>query len=202
MAVLLLAAWFCGSLAYWLGALLARSSGYPLSYLWTPAGFLLVAASQAWSLSLPGGRRPWVGALVLGLLPTWLGFFLVSGHWVSELWILAAFLSLASLNTLTAAGWQATTLPARQRLTQQVLGFTLSNILLIAGLVWLYYLPPPPLPARQGIWLLVALAVVNQEFIKRRFYLQAARLPWLRTGVAGFQLGLVGWLLLVYLLRQ
>lgn len=196
-----MAAWLGGGLAYWAGALLARSSGYPLSWTTTLGGFLLLTAGQAWCLCQPAGRRPWLGALALGLLPAWLGFYLPSGHWVSELWVMAAFLTLAAGNTLIAAGWQVATPPPRQSATPQALGFTLINILLIAGLVWLWHLEPP-LPARQGIWLLVGLAVVNQEFIKRKYYLQTSRLLWLHLGVAAFQVGLAGWLLVVYLLRQ
>lgn len=193
--------WLSGVVAYWLGVLLARINGYSLGVAVNILGALLLALGQAWVLWFTPRWRLGLGALALGLLPIWLGFYLASGHWVSELWIVGAFLSLAALNALLTRKWQPAAGQERGWASRLALGFTGVNILLLAGLLALWHLPPPSLPLQEGIWVLVALGVINQEWVKRRFYLRPDRVGWLQSGAASFHLGAAAWLLLVYLKR-
>jgi hypothetical protein len=57
--------------------------------------------------------------------------------------------------------------------------YTLVNILAITGLVVCLFLPASPLPFRAGLWLVLLLAVINQELVKRKAYQQEGRLKLL-----------------------
>jgi 1,4-dihydroxy-2-naphthoate octaprenyltransferase len=57
--------------------------------------------------------------------------------------------------------------------------FTLVNILTIAGPVVALLFPANPLPFQAGFILLIILAVVNQELIKKKVYRREARIKLL-----------------------
>jgi hypothetical protein len=110
-------------------------------------------------------------------LPAYLGFYLQSQHWVSELFVLGFLLSLASLIALLAQRWEQEwkmfsiqeTNPAPGGAGRGLI-FTIVNILLIIGLLLVWYFPAAPLPGRGGAWVLATAAVLNQELIKRKYY--------------------------------
>jgi hypothetical protein len=68
--------------------------------------------------------------------------------------------------------------------------YTLANILTITGLVCLLLFPANPLPFRWALWLLLGLAVVNQELVKRKAYLHEARLQLLSRLTLALQVGM------------
>lgn len=203
-----LALWLSGAVTFGLGVLLAQSNGYPLRPLQSSGFLLLLAVLQAAVLwRLPWGRAL-VGGLVLGLLPLYLGFYGQSGHWVSEVWILGLLLSLAAGNALLADRWHQ----EWQRLAvlptapppggaPRALAFTLVNILLITGLVFIWHFPANPLPGRDGAWLVALAAVGNQELIKRKYYASFRGSLILAWSGAGFHLLFTAWLLLVFIWR-
>ncbi len=169
--------WISGAAAYWVGAMLAPINGYPLK----PALSLGAAVILAWGHYGLVWRLVWgrdlLGGLALGFLPAYLGFYVQSRHWVSELFILGLLLSLANFNALLAQRWRLEWALSAAGGTDQHLGaaprglvFTLVNILLIGGLLLIWYFPATPLPGRGGAWVLVAAAILNQECIKRKYY--------------------------------
>lgn len=200
--------WLSGVVAFWVGAQVASLNGYPINLGGSLAVAVVLAGCQyaliwrlPWGRILPGG-------LALGILPAYLGFYLQSGHWVSEVLVLGFLLSLASLQGLLAQGWQrrwscrAEGGPAqRPDGAWGGLGYTLANILLIVGLLFVWYFPASPLPAREGAWVLVGLAVINQELIKRKYYASLRGSTILAWSSATLGLGLSLWLLLVLYLR-
>jgi|GEM_PF-6576724 len=196
--------WCCGVMAFWLGVLLARINGYPWQPLKSLPLVVGLAALQAVLLVRLGRGRTVAGALALGLLPLYLGFYAQSGHWVSEVWILGLLLSFAAGNALLAHRWhQDWLLPSGGAVaacgsrTLQALGFTLSNILLVVGLLLVWYFPANPLPGRDGAWLLAVGALVNQELVKRKYYAQPQGCRILAWTAAGFCLAFSLWLLFV-----
>ena len=183
--------WISGAAAYWVGAMLAPINGYPLK----PALSLGAAVILAWGHYGLVWRLVWgrdlLGGLALGFLPAYLGFYVQSRHWVSELFILGLLLSLANFNALLAQRWRLEWALSAAGGTDQHLGaaprglvFTLVNILLIGGLLLIWYFPATPLPGRGGAWVLVAAAILNQECIKRKYYASwrgSTILAWMAT---------------------
>lgn len=202
------ALWLSGVVAFGLGVLLAQSNGYPLQLLQSLGLVLLLGVLQAAVLwRLPWGR-PVVGGLVLGLLPLYLGFYGQSGHWVSEVWILGLLLSLAVGNALLADLWHqewqrlaVSPTAAPPGRAPRALAFTLMNILLIIGVVFIWHFPANPLPGRDGAWLVALAAVGNQELIKRKYYASLRGSLILAWSAAGFHLLFTAWLLLVFIWR-
>jgi hypothetical protein len=206
---LLFLLWFSGIMAFWVGALLAQINGYPLKTALSLGAALILALGQyvlVWRLKW---GRDLLGGLSLGFLPAYLGFYFQSHHWVSELFILGLMLSLASLNALLAHKWQQEWMVTaadggtgqHPSAAARGLVVTLVNILLIGGLLLIWYFPATPLPGRGGAWVLAAAAVVNQEFIKRKYYASfrgSTVLAWMATV---FLVSLSLWLLAVLYLR-
>ncbi|MGQ9920279.1 MAG: hypothetical protein ACUVRZ_03000 [Desulfobacca sp.] len=200
--------WLSGAVTFVIGVLLAQCNGYPLQPPRTGGLALLLVSLQAAVLWRLTWGRAVGGGLVLGLLPLYLGFYGQSRHWVSEVWILGLFLSLAASNALLADRW----FQEWQRLAlsptaappggaPRALAFTLVNILLICGLLGIWYFPANPLPGRDGAWLVALTAVGNQELIKRRYYASFRGSLILAWSAAGCHLLLVAWLLLVFIRR-
>ncbi len=142
-------------------------------------------------------RRAWgeaAGALCFGLLPVAAGFYLQGGHLVTEILIYGLTLTFAGFNMFLAHGFPSPekregtaphSLAERLRPVTAAFIFTIFNILTILGLVVCLLFPASPLPLRNLIWLLLALAVVNQELAKRRAYLSETRLRlWCRLTLA------------------
>jgi len=166
----------------------------PLGGLGALGGYFSFAPPLNWR------RRGWgeaVGGLCFGLLPLAAGFYLQCGHLVTEVVVYGLTLTFGAFNVFLvhgfpypgeAAGPQG--LAARVRPAAGALIFTLANILTIGGLVFLLLFPANPLPFRWTLWLLLGLAVVNQELVKRRAYLQEARLRLLNRLTLTLQVGL------------
>jgi hypothetical protein len=57
--------------------------------------------------------------------------------------------------------------------------YTAGNLLVILGLLAIFFFPASPLPWRAALWPLLLLAAVNQEMLKRRAYRVESRLRWL-----------------------
>jgi hypothetical protein len=149
-----------------------------------------------------------MGGVALGFLPAYLGFYVQSRHWVSELLVLGVLLSFAGFNALLAQRWcEEWRLLAAGSQDQHVgaaprgLVFTVVNIIVIGGLLLIWYFPASPLPGRWGIWVLVGMAVLNQEFIKRKYYASERGSTILARLATGLAAGLSLWLLAVFFLR-
>jgi hypothetical protein len=168
-----------GVLALWLGSLLAPVNGFPLSrglaFMATLGVILLIAGM----LFLCQGRGALLLSLGVGLVPLGAGYYLQSGHWASELFLFGLLLSLSAFNALlsgTFVSYQADlqagirTLVVRFGLVSGAFIYTLINILIIAGLVLCLLFPATPLPFHGGLWLLIIMAVVCQELVKRQQY--------------------------------
>ncbi len=200
--------WISGLAAFWVGGLLAQINGYPLKITQSLGAALILALGQSALVWRLRWGRELIGGLFLGFLPAYLGFYLQSHHWVSELFILGLMLSFASFNTLQAQRWQqewsvtaAGATDLHPNAVRRGLVFTLVNTLLIIGLLLVWYFPPTPMPGRGGAWVLVAAAVLSQEFIKRKYYASFRGSTILAWTTAAFQAGLSLWLLAVLYLR-
>ena len=130
------------------------------------------------------------------------GFYLQCGHLVTEVLLYGLPLTFAAFNLLLIHGFPSPegtetalgrSLAARLGPVAAALVFTLTNILTIAGLVFDLLFPANPLPFRIGFILLILLAVVNQEVIKRKVYRREAGIELLcrLTMVQHLALGLV-----------
>ena len=80
--------WISGSAAFWVGVLLAQISGYPITLTVTLGGALALALGQGALIWRLRRGRDLIGSVMLGFVPAYLGFYLQSGHWVSEVLIL------------------------------------------------------------------------------------------------------------------
>jgi 1,4-dihydroxy-2-naphthoate octaprenyltransferase len=156
-----------------------------LGGLGTLGGYFYFAPPLNWH------RRGWgeaVGALCFGLLPVATGFYLQCGHLVTEVLLYGVPLTFAGFNLFLIHGFPnpeeeapppGHSLAARLGPTAGALIFTLVNILAIIGLVVCLFLPASPLPFREGLWVVLLLAVINQELVKRKAYRQESRLKLL-----------------------
>lgn len=124
-------------------------------------------------------------ALGFGLLPLFAGYYLQTGHGLTEILLLGFPLSLAAFNLFLIWGLPAPDSPATSSLGARLsppgvgLLFTVVNILTIAALCFVLLFPAVPLPSRWGLFALLGLALVNQELIKRRAYAREERLTFL-----------------------
>jgi hypothetical protein len=200
--------WISGVAAIWVGALLAQINGYPVKTMPSLGVALVVAGGQYTMIRRLGRGRDLLGGLALGILPVFLGFYLQNQHWVSELFVLGLLLSLASLNALLAQRWYQEWMFMAAGVPDQPLGaaprglvFTLVNIFVIGGLLLIWYFPASPLPGRWGAWGLILLAIINQEFIKRKYYASGRGSTILAWTATGFGAGLSLWLVAVLYLR-
>lgn len=201
---LLFLLWLSGVTAFWVGALLAQINGYPVKTglsLGVAAILALGQSALVWRL---GWSRVWLGGVALGFLPAYLGFYCQSQHWVSELFFLGLLLSLAGLNALLAQKWQqewavraAAGTDQKPATAGRWLVATVVNIVLIGGLLLIWYFPATPLPGRRGAWVLAGTAVVQQEFIKRKYYTSGRGSIILAWTATAFFAGLSFWLLAV-----
>jgi hypothetical protein len=190
------------------GVLLAQISGFPLQVAPSLAAAGLVAGGQYVLLARLFWGREVIGGLALGLMPAYVGYYVQALHWASELLILGLLLSLAGLNALLAQRWCREWRVIETGSPDQPVGgapraliFTLVNLLVIGGLLLIWYFPASPWPGRWGAWVLVGLAVANQELIKRKFYngeRGSKILAWAATALAA---GLNLWLLVIFYYR-
>jgi 1,4-dihydroxy-2-naphthoate octaprenyltransferase len=192
--------------------LLAALLGLILQFLFStgdltiPLGALgLLGGYFYFAPPINGYRRGWgegLGAICLGLLPVIFGFYLQCGHLVTEVLLYGLPLTFAGFNLLLIHGLPPAdaaepkpgrSLAARLGPVAAALVFTLVNILTIAGLVFDLLFPANPLPFRIGFVLLIILAVVNQELIKKQVYRRDAgiRLLCRLTLIQQLAMGLV-----------
>jgi 1,4-dihydroxy-2-naphthoate octaprenyltransferase len=148
----------------------------PLGSLGALGGYFFFAPPLKW------GRRGWgeaVGGLCFGLLPVAAGFYLQCGHFITEVLIYGLPLTFAAFNLFLIQGFPSPasgegesrcTLAERLGPVAGALIYTLVNVLTIIGLLLGFLFPASPLPFRHALLLLVLLAVVNQELIKRKVY--------------------------------
>lgn len=124
-----------------------------------------------------------LGGLCFGFLPVAAGLYLQTGHLLTEGLLYGLPLTFAAFNFFLLHGFpclEGDEPPPRHSLAARVgpvgaaLIFTLVNILTIAGLVVVLLFPANPLPFRTGLVLLIILAVLNQELIKKKDYLREA----------------------------
>ena len=115
---------------------------------------------------------------------------------------------MAAFNALLTQRWEQEWKVGADQNTQNSGGgaargllFTLVNIVLIIGLLLVWYFPATPLPGRGGAWVLATAAVLNQELIKRKYYGSYRGSIILAWMTAAFLVGLSLWLLAVLYLR-
>lgn len=163
----------------WVGALLAAVNGYPVQVVVTLGASLLTFVLLGWAFSGGGAGREVLTSLMGGWGASQAGYYLNSGHWASELLVLGVLFTLALLMVLLSQGFLclAQDVAAGRRslvtglgLAGGALGYTIINILLIAGVVFCLHFPATPLPFQPLLWISIILAVINQECIKRKFY--------------------------------
>jgi hypothetical protein len=200
--------WISGATAFWVGALLAQINGYPVKIILSLGGAIALALGQGAMVWRLRWGRDLLGSAALGFLPAYLGFYLQSQHWVSEVFVLGLIMSLASFNALLAQRWEQEWKSFMVEGVDQAPGgaarglvFTLVNILLIVGLLLIWFFPVTPLPGRGGAWVLATAAILNQELIKRKYYATYRGSVILAWMVTAFLVGLSLWLLAVLYLR-
>ncbi|MCL6620683.1 MAG: hypothetical protein K6T55_01145 [Syntrophobacterales bacterium] len=177
----------CLLLAAALGLWLQAGAG--TGRLTLPLGGLGVVCSHClFAPPLALARRGWgeaAAALGFGLLPVFAGYYLQTGHGLTEILLLGLPLSLAAFNLFLIWGLPAPgslpggTLAARLSPPGVGLLFTVVNIFTIAALCVVLLFPAVPLPSRGGLFLLLGWALVHQELIKRRAYVREERLTLL-----------------------
>ena len=157
----------------------------PMAGMGVLGGYFIFAPPLAWSQR--GWGEFW-GGLCFGILPVLAGFYLQSHHLVSEILLYGLPLSLAAFNLFLILGFpevgqeerpKNATLAARLGPVGAALLYTIVNILVILSLLIGLFFPAASHFGHSWLWALIVLAVVNQELIKRRAYLQEARLQLL-----------------------
>ncbi|MBW1990798.1 MAG: hypothetical protein JRI59_01445 [Deltaproteobacteria bacterium] len=168
----------------------------PLGGAGALAGYFCFAPPLQWY------KRGWfeaAGALCFGLLPVTAGYYLQCRHLITEILVYGVPLSLAAFNVFLLHGMPEParkSQPARFSLAERLsppgtgLLFTIINILTIIALVFYLFFPAGELPARWALWGLLALALVNQELIKRRAYYDERRIALLCRLTLALHLGL------------
>jgi len=155
----------------------------PLGGLGVLGGYFYFAPPLKW------GRRGLgeaAGAFCFGLLPVAAGLYLQCGHLLTEVLLYGLPLTFAAFNLFLIYGFpgpegeaavtENSSLVSRLGPVAGAMLYTISNILTILGLVAILLFPAPALPWRAGLWPLLLLAVVNQELVKRKAYLEEGRL--------------------------
>lgn len=165
----------------------------PLGALGILGGYFSFARPLCWYRR---GLGEVAGALCFGLLPVATGFYLQCGHLVTEVLLYGLPLTWAGFNLFLGYGFPdlkgkkekeapqgeaaaASGLAARLGPVPAALLYTVVNLLVILGLLAIFFFPASPLPWRAGLWPLLLLAGVNQEILKRRAYREESRLRWL-----------------------
>jgi 1,4-dihydroxy-2-naphthoate octaprenyltransferase len=168
----------------------------PLGGLGILGGYFYFAPPLAWYRR---GLGEVLGGMFFGLLPVVTGFYLQCGHLVTEVLLYGLPLSCAGFNLLLIHGFPEPGTESeapRASLTERLgpvagaLIYTGMNILTITGVLVCLFFPANPLPFQGGFWLMLLLAVVNQELIKRKAYRDEARLRLLCHTTLALHLGL------------
>jgi 1,4-dihydroxy-2-naphthoate octaprenyltransferase len=168
----------------------------PLAGLGVLAGYFIFAPPLAWARR---GLGEFWGGLCFGLLPVLSGYYLQSQYLISEILLYGLPLSLAGFNVLLVLGFpvpgqeadpKPPTLAARLGPVGAALLYTIINILVVLGLLVVLFFPAARHYGQSWLWLLIVLALVNQELVKRRAYYQEARLQLLGFLTLGLHLGM------------
>ena len=166
----------------------------PLVGLGVLGGYFSFAPPLAWHRRA-GGEA--VGGFCFGLLPVATGLYLQCGHLLTDVLLYGLPLTFAGFNLFLVYGWpepgtapQGRSLAARVRPVTAALIYTLVNILVIIGLLFIWVFPAGVLPWRWGLAPLAVLAVVNQELVKRKAYRQSAGLQLLGRLTLALHLGM------------
>ena len=178
----------------------------PLGGLGALGGYFYFAPPLQW------GRRGLgeiFGALCFGLLPVAARLYLQCGHLLTEVLLYGLPLTFAGFNLFLIYGFpgpQETAgagfgLAYRLGPVAGALVFTIFNVLTILGLLAILLFPASALPWRAALWPLLLLAVVNQELVKRKSYLEEVRLQRLGRLTLALHLGL-GWVFVLMLWQR
>jgi 1,4-dihydroxy-2-naphthoate octaprenyltransferase len=168
----------------------------PLGALGILSGYFIFAPPLAWH------RRGWGefwGGLCFGLLPVLTGFYLQSRHLISEILLYGLPLSFTAFNLFLLLGFpepgpegegKRLSLASRLGPVGAALLYTIINIIVIFGLVVSLLFPAASHWGQSWLWVLVILALVNQELIKRRAYYQETRIQLLCLLTLALHLGM------------
>lgn len=168
----------------------------PLAALGILCGYFVFAPPLAWH------RRGWgefLGGFCFGLLPVLTGYYLQTGHLISEILLYGVPLSLAAFNLFLLLGFPESgpeegpkplSLAARLGPVAGGLLYTVVNILIILALAINLFFPAVSHWSRPWLWGAIILALVNQEIIKRRAYYQEARIQLLCFTTLALHLGM------------
>jgi hypothetical protein len=166
----------------------------PLGALGLLGGYFSFAPPLAWHRR---GLGEAVGALCFGLLPVATGLYLQCGQLLTETLFYGLPLTFTGFNLFLLYGFPGPaevaaprTLAARVQPLTVALLYTIFNILTIIGLMLILLFPASALPWRLGLVPLTLLAVVNQELIKRKAYLQEGRLQLLARLTLALHVGM------------
>jgi 1,4-dihydroxy-2-naphthoate octaprenyltransferase len=166
----------------------------PLGSLGILGGYFAFAPPLAWH------RRGWgeaAGGLCFGLLPVAAGLYLQCGHLLTEVLLYGLPLTFTGFNLFLVYGTPSPgtapdfrTLAARVAPATAALIFTINNVLTIIWLALILIFPAASLPWRYGLWPLLILAVINQELVKRKAYLDERRIRLLARLTLTLHLGM------------
>lgn len=152
----------------------------PLGALGILGGYFSFAPPLAWHRR---GLGEAASAFCFGLLPVATGLYLQCGQLLTELLFYGLPLTFTGFNLFLVYGFPGPgsaapprTLAARVQPLTAALLYTIFNVLTILGLMLILIFPASALPWRFGLVPLAILAVVNQELIKRKAYLEEGRL--------------------------
>lgn len=166
----------------------------PLGGLGILGGYFSFAPPLAWHRR---GLGEAAGALCFGLLPVATGLYLQCGQLLTEVLLYGLPLTFTGFNLFLVYGIPGPadtgaphSLAARLQPVTVALLYSIGNILTIAVLALILIFPAAALPWRYGLAPLALLAVVNQELIKRKAYLDAGRLRWLARFTLTLQVGM------------
>jgi 1,4-dihydroxy-2-naphthoate octaprenyltransferase len=166
----------------------------PLGALGVLGGYFSFAPPLAWHRK---GLGEAMGALCFGLLPVATGLYLQCGQLLTEALLYGLPLTFTGFNLFLIYGFPSPadeaaprTLAARVQPLTAALLYTIFNILTIIGLLLILIFPASALPWRFGLIPLTILAVVNQELIKRKAYVQEGRLQLLARLTLTLQVGM------------
>jgi 1,4-dihydroxy-2-naphthoate octaprenyltransferase len=166
----------------------------PLGALGVLGGYFSFAPPLAWHRRGVGEAA---GAICFGLLPVVTGLYLQSGHLLTEVLFYGLPLTFTGFNLFLVYGFPGPTDPApsrnlaaRMQPVTAALLFTIFNVLTILGLGLILLFPAASLPWHFALVPLTLLAVVNQELMKRKAYLQEGRLNLLARLTLTLQVGM------------
>jgi 1,4-dihydroxy-2-naphthoate octaprenyltransferase len=166
----------------------------PLGSLGILGGYFSFAPPLAWHRR---GLGEAVGAFCFGLLPVATGLYLQCGQLLTEVLLYGLPLTFTGFNLFLLYGFPepgaepgCRSLAGRVEPVTGALLYTIGNLLTITGLAMILIFPAAALPWRFGLVPLLLLAVINQELIKRKAYLQEGRLNLLGRLTLTLHLGM------------